>query len=118
MQLDKRKSYGTVHGEGSACFVQNGFLFDQSGNKIEDSGPELTEKVKASAPKEEVDSPLKQFILETFSQGEMYQSGVFKMVSDSGLSWPDVQAEFEAMGGQKIKNKGQIIWKLTEDGGI
>ncbi len=114
MYLDKKRPYGTIYGVGgSGHFEQDGKLFDVNGHPVIEV-LKVSEKQKTQSDSQPEESPARKFIIEKLSQGEMGQGGFFKLATETNISWPDIQAEFERMGGLKLKNKGETIWKLPD----
>lgn len=119
MKFDPRKPHGTITNHEWARYEQDGILFDGKGLPRLDQiisvkeNPE-PEKIELNIS-DKKDFPLdnaKAFLTNILSDGPLARSVIFNECTNNNQSWDAVKTVFADMGGETMKRRNVLYWKL------
>lgn len=119
MKLNRTRPYGTITGHASACFEQNGVLFDGAGEQLAEYTP--ASKKPGPKPKEPAFETLNDkalanacaFLQNLLKGGPLDKSVVFKEADGNNQHWDTVKLAFEEIKGKASKRGQSTMWALN-----
>ena len=124
MKIDPKKPYGTITGHPQARYIQDGQLFDTSGNSLDQRSDwqgheEITENVIAEIEKiSEGGSSRTQnarvFLQNLLAQGPVGKSSIYREAEANNQEWEVVKDAAREMGVKIFSQKSIQYWKLPE----
>lgn len=120
MKLDLRKPYGTITNHEWARYEQDGVLFDCRGVAREDIQLNIEEKKDSEIIEIEVSDQnnnfalinAKAFLTNILSDGPLARSVIFNECFNNNQNWDAVKTVFADMGGETMKRRNVVYWKL------
>lgn len=117
MKFDPKKPHGTITNHEWARFEQNGILYDQQGQSritldvVEEDEPEEIGVVIENKNDFTVKNA-KDFLTNILADGSLPRSVIFKECNTNNQDWDSVKTAFSDMGGEALKRRNVIHWKL------
>lgn len=114
MKLDRTKPYGTVHGDNTIGFEQEGQYFTHAGVLV-------PKNAVTSKPAEKVDSSIdplastKTFLTSVLSGGPVAKASVYKESENTNMVWADVNKAVAEMAVRKFNQNKVEMWQLQGD---
>lgn len=130
MKIDLNKPHGVVYGHPYAAYEQNGHLYDGAGDRlvpeepVQESKEELIQTVQANPEILDFDQSdainyqerqAKDFLKGILREGPLTRTAIYKECEANNQNWDTVQKVFSDMGGEALKIKNGLFWKLKTE---
>ena len=116
MKLDFDKPHGVVFGHAYAAYEQDGILYDGAGERIDK--PEVKEEVETSGQEDAINYQARQakdFLLGILKEGPVTRTAIYRECEANNQNWEEVQKAFADIGGEAVRIKNGIFWKLKSE---
>jgi hypothetical protein len=118
MNFDPNKPHGVITNHSWAKYEQNGILYDSLGqpmDQIAEVEIETDFEPPVAPPPKDRTFDLNQardFLANILADGPLARSVIFKECNANNQNWEAVKTAFADMGGEALKRKNVIHWKL------
>jgi len=114
MKFDPKKPYGLITNHAWARYEQDGVLYDIQGEPMDQVAEqqEAPEIIFSVEKKDFGIDNAKQFLTNILADGPLPRSVVFKESENNNQSWESVKTAFADIGGEVIKRRNILHWKL------